>query len=130
MWKQEIKSKTLMETELEKNSRKSPKQFWRNIKGNAGYKNNSDKIPPQEWCIYFKSLLCPETEIENTNDNLLDDIWQDNESSELNAIITDDEINRSGSHIHSNKSSGPDGICIELYKFLRHESRNEEIKHN
>ena len=30
------------------NSRKSPKQFWGNIKGNSGYKNNSDKIPPQE----------------------------------------------------------------------------------
>ena len=49
MWKQQIKSKTLKETKLDKIQEKS--------------------------------------EIENINDNLLDDIRQDSDSSELNAVM-------------------------------------------
>ena len=41
---------------------------------------------------------------------------QNNDSSELNEIITDDESRRSVSHLHLNKSPGPDDVCIELYK--------------
>ena len=41
---------------------------------------------------------------------------QNNDGSELNEIITDDEIIRNLSHLHLIKSPGPDGVCIELYK--------------
>ena len=61
MWKQEIKSKTLKETNLDKFQKKS-ETFLEKHKDNAGYKNNSGK--KNEWCSYFKSLLCPETKIE------------------------------------------------------------------
>ena len=65
---------------------------------------------------YFKQLLGPQIETEKVHGNLLSDMRQNNDSSELNGIITDDGIRRSVSHLHLNKSPGPDGICIELYK--------------
>ena len=96
-------------------SRNCPKKFWKNIKTN---KSNTSKIEPNAWYQYFKELLCPqnENETENINDNLLADIRQNNDSADLNCIITDEEVRQSIAHLHANKSPGPDGLPAEFFK--------------
>ena len=39
------------------------------------------------------------------------------DDSDLNELITQDEVRKSISNLHSNKSPGPDGLSIELFKF-------------
>lgn len=56
------------------NSRKSPKQFWKNIKGNESCINVTSKIKPNAWYQYFKQLVCPENIEETLNDYLLMDL--------------------------------------------------------
>lgn len=109
-----LKVKRLNKQKLIK-SRKCPKQFRRNNTGNTDKTNNLDKIGLTNWYDYFKQLLGPQTETENVYGYFLADMWQNFDSSELNEIITDNEIRRSVSHLHLNKSPGPDGVCIELY---------------
>ena len=38
------------------------------------------------------------------------------DDSDLNELINQDEVRKSISYLHSNKSPGPDGLCIELFK--------------
>ena len=66
----------------------------------------------------FKELLCPqnENETDHIKDNLIADIEQNNDSADLNCIITDEEIRQRIAHLHANKSPGPDGLPAELFK--------------
>ena len=57
-----------------------------------------------------------ENETENIDDNLLADIRQNNDSADLNCIITDEEVRQSIAHLHANKSPGPDGLPAEIFK--------------
>ena len=92
------------------------KQFWKNIKGTTNHRNVTYKIKPQEWLQYFQQLLCSQTTEENGNDKMLADIIQNNDASELNTVITDEEVKQNISHLHSYKSPGPDGLPAELFK--------------
>ena len=47
---------------------------------------------------------------------------QENDNSYLEGRITNEEIISSINSIHSNKSPGPDGICIEMFKNIQNES--------
>ena len=98
------------------NCRKCPKQFWKNIKGNASRRNVTDKIAPNEWFEYLKQLLCPQNYDKNGNENLLAEIKQNNDASELNALIREDEVRQGKVKLHSNKSPGPDGLPAECFK--------------
>ena len=98
------------------NSRKCPKQYWKNIKGNKNQKNVTENIQPNDWFEYFKELLSPQIEAENQNRNLLAEIRQNNDASELNVLITEDEVKQSIIKLHNNKSPGPDGLPAEFFK--------------
>ena len=74
------------------NSRKCPKQFWKNIKGNTSRRNVTDKIAPNEWFEYFEQLLCPQNYDDNGNENLLAEIRQNNDASEMSVLIKEDEV--------------------------------------
>ena len=94
------------------------KKFWKSVKTNKTYKSNTSKIEPNAWYQYFKELLCPqnENETEHIDDNLLADIRQNNNSADLNCIITDEEVRQSIAQLHANKSPGPDGLPTEFFK--------------
>ena len=44
---------------------------------------------------------------------------QENNNSDLEGWITNEEITSSINSIHSNKSPGPDDICIEKFKLFK-----------
>ena len=54
-------------------------------------------------------------EAENIDDNLLADIRQNNDSADLNCIISCEEVRQSIAHLHANKSPGPDGLPAEFF---------------
>ena len=60
-------------------------------------------------------------EITTENDGLLQNITQENDITNLEGQITNEEIISSIKNIHSNKSPGPDGICIEMFKNIQNE---------
>ena len=55
------------------------------------------------------------------NDDLLQSIIQNNDTIDLEGPITNEEIISSIKHIQANKSPGPDGICIEMFKSIQNE---------
>ena len=63
---------------------------------------------------YFKGLF-NSTEI-NQHEDVLRNITQDHESEDLDIPISDQEIINSTKSIHTNRSPGPDGVCIEMLK--------------
>ena len=67
-----------------------------------------------EWLNYFKGLFNL-TEI-NQYEDVLRNITQDHESEDLDIPISDQEIINSTKSIHTNRSPGPDGVCIEMLK--------------
>ena len=60
----------------------------------------------------------------NINDGLniapIPDDRRNLDVSQLNTSISEAEIVESIKHLHIKKSPGPDGICIELYKYIMH----------
>ena len=102
------------------NVSRNPKEYWRFIKQNCNKNSDlSDKVPQDSFVNYFKNLLNTDVEIEN--ENLLENIVQENDNSDLEGRITNEEIISSINAIHSNKSPGPDGICIEMFKNIKNE---------
>ena len=102
-------------------SRNCPKKFWKNIKANKVKRNDTNMIEPSAWYWYqyFKKILCPQNNteaVENGNNDLLAGIRQDNNSDDLNSLITDDEVKQSISRLHANKAPGPDVLPAEFFK--------------
>ena len=100
-------------------SRNCLKKFWKNIKANKVKRNDTNMIEPSAWYQYFKKLLGPQNNteaVENGNNDLLAGIRQDNNSDDLNSLITDDEVKQSISRLHANKAPGPDGLPAEFFK--------------
>ena len=98
------------------NLRKCPKQFWKSIKGHKPQKDVTQNIPTNDWFEYFKSLLNPQIDNENQNGNLLAEITQNNDASDLNVLIAENEVKQSIIKLHTNKSPGPDGLPAEFFK--------------
>ena len=98
------------------NSSRNPKEYWKKIKSNCNKnKGGSEKhINPEDWLNYFKNLL--NTSSPDEHEQVLQNITQNNDSADLDRQITNDEITASVKSIHSNRSPGPDGICIEMIK--------------
>ena len=75
-------------------------------------------MPQDSFVNYFKNLLNTDVEIEN--ENILENIVQENNNSDLEDRIKNGEI-ISSINIHSNKSPGHDGIYIEMFKNIQNE---------
>jgi len=100
-------------------SRKEPKQFWSYIRNTENIidsnVSDTDNISSNGWFDYFQSLLNDDNvEDININETPNNEIQPDNDI--LNRPITENEIKCSIKNLHKNKSPGPDGICIEIYK--------------
>ena len=98
------------------NSSHNPKEYWKKIKSNCNKnKGGSEKhINPEDWLNYFKNLL--NTSFLDEHEQVLQTITQNNDSTDLDRQTTNDEITASVKSIHSNRSPGSDGICIEMIK--------------
>ncbi|MEW8546815.1 MAG: endonuclease/exonuclease/phosphatase family protein, partial [Candidatus Thiodiazotropha sp.] len=104
-------------TELIKSSQ-NPREYWQNIKRNCNKRTDGEtQVSSDDWFMYFKNLLNM-TPQENNNGAVLQNIRQEHDSNELDSQITDSEIISSTKFIHSNRSPGPDGICIEMIKAI------------
>ena len=103
------------------NSSRNPKEYWKNIKCNCNKNKNSseNQINPDDWLNYFKNLL--NTNFSDEHEQDLQNITQNNVSTDLDRQITNEEIIASVKSIHSNRSLGPDGICIEMIKVTLNE---------
>ena len=101
------------------NSRKSPREFWKTLKGSYKFINTTGKIKPCDWQNHFHQLLNPPPpdHDEGDRDDSLHQIRQDIDDSDLDTIITDSEVRRSIIGLNSKKTPGPDGLCIELFKY-------------
>ena len=101
------------------NSRKSPREFWKMLKTSSKFTDTTEKIKPSDWQTHFRELLNPPPPIDHALADLEDSLHQlrqDVDDSDLNKIITDSEVRRSIQTLNSNKTPGPDGICIKLFK--------------
>ena len=103
------------------NVSRNPREYWKCIKQNCNkMPNSADQVPMESFVNYFKNLLNEEARLEN--DDLLQNIIQENDITDLEGPITNDEIISSIRNIHSNRSPGPDGICIEMFKTVQNEA--------
>ena len=94
-------------------SRKNSKMFWKTLKGNRKHQSNS--IDQTQWQHYLKNLFINKENNSREQDDIsLENIQYD--CSSLNAPICNQEIIDSIHHLKSNRSGGPDGICVEMYK--------------
>ena len=100
--------------ELARASR-NPREYWQLIKQNFNKTNDAEsQITPENWSAYFENLLNAVTVIEN--DTLLQNITQENDCNDLDRPISRDEIVSCIKSMNTNKSPGPDGICMEMFK--------------
>ena len=101
------------------NSRKSPRKVWKMLKTRSKFTDTTGKIKPPDWQTHFRELLNSPPPIDHAVadlDDSLHQLRQDVDDSDLNKIITDSEVRRSIQTLNSNKTPGPDGICIEQTK--------------
>ena len=101
-------------------ARQNPKLFWQTIKGNNVSQptpENTDSLNNEECFQYFATLFSePEAEANFHNAHILGNITQDNNIDNLEQPITEQEIRTSIQNLNINKSGGPDGLCIEMFK--------------
>ena len=101
-------------------ARQNPKLFWQAIKGNNVSQptpENTDSLSNEEWFQYFATLFSePEAEANFPNAHILRNITKDNNIDSLEQPITEQEIRNSIQNLSINKSGGPDGLCIEMFK--------------
>ena len=76
-------------------------------------------MPKDSFVNYLKNLLNTDVEIEK--ENILENIVQENNNSDLEDRIKNGEIISSINSIHSNKSPGHDGIYIEMFTNIQNE---------
>ena len=99
---------------------RNPRSYWKIIKQNCNGKSPlKDHISPDDWVRYFQNLLNMDVDIEN--EHLLQNITQDHDCNDLDRPISNAEILSSIKSINSNRSPGPDGICIEMFKSMQND---------
>ena len=100
-------------------ARNRPKDFWKTIKANNKVSTRKTEISNSDWVNYFRTLFSPpETRPEINQDHPLQNITQDTNTDCLDIPITEMEIRRAISKLKSDRSGGPDGLCIEMFKFV------------
>ena len=101
-------------------SGKNLQKFWKTIKSFLTKKNINTitNISSDEWMVHFQSL-CYKNIPESRDESItLQHIRHDLDNDYLNTDITEDEITRALSQVHSNRSPGPDGIGIDVLKLV------------
>ena len=102
------------------NACRNPRNYWKTIKQNCNKKSPlKDQVSSETWVHYFQNLL--NMEVGSENEHLLQNITQDHDCNDLDRPISNTEIISSIKSIHSNRSPGPDGICIEMFKSMQNE---------
>ena len=94
--------------------RKNAKTFWSLIRTPTKRYDKSSNVSYKEWVDHFKNLH--EKSNIDCEENILSDIVHDCDDSYLNEKISSEEIKQSIKRVKPNKSAGPSGLCIELYK--------------
>ena len=98
-------------------ARNSPKEFWKTIKMSHRVSANKNEISNNDWINYFQTLFSsPDTQPEINHNHPLHNIVQDNNTDCLDLPITEIEIRQAISKLKSDRSGGPDGLCIEMFK--------------
>ena len=70
------------------NVSQTPREYWKCIKQNCNKTQNSaDQVPSESFVTYFKNLL--NVEVTTENDDLLRNITQENDITDLEGPITD-----------------------------------------
>ena len=70
----------------------NPKKYWKNIKRNCNNNKNSseNQVNTDDWLNYFNNLL--NTSFSDKYEQVLQNITQNNDSTDLDSQITNDEI--------------------------------------
>ena len=98
-------------------SSNKPKDFWTAIKSGKSKHTHENNISNRNWVSYFQSLFSSEdnpTEIDQNHP--LQNIAQNNDADAFESQITEAEIRYAISKLKSDRSWGPDGLCIEMFK--------------
>ena len=99
-------------------SKDNPKLFWQTIKGNSVSKTEKDNIIKcEDWLDYFEDLFSsPDTDLNGNAEDIFRNNINENNADNLDLPITEEEIRASIRNLNLNRSGGPDGLCIEMFK--------------
>ena len=99
-------------------SKDNPKLFWQTIKGNSVSKTEKDNvIKCEDWLDYFEDLFSsPDTDLNGNAEDIFRNNINENNADNLDLPITEEEIRASIRNLNLNRSGGPDGLCIEMFK--------------
>ena len=99
-------------------ARVNPKSFWQTITNNNVSKSENDNsLSTDDWLEHFEThFRQPETEANHYDEHILRNITQENNIDTLERPISEQEIRLSIQNLKSNRSGGPDSLCIEMFK--------------
>ena len=99
-------------------SRNKPKDFWKTIKGSKiNTSADTNTVGINDWVKYFQTLFTShDNQVEVGPNHILQNIVQNNDTDFLESPITELEIRQSINKLKSNRTGGPDGLCIEMFK--------------
>jgi len=96
---------------------RDPKKFWSLIKRNSAPLTRRAQINHCSWIDYFANLFKTQRPTDETDHGtLLAHLNFDNDDNEFEASISNNEILTSIHSLKGSRSSGVDGLCIEMYK--------------
>ena len=98
-------------------SSNKPKDFWAAIKSGKSKQTPVSNISNRNWVSYFQSLFSSEDNQADIDQNHpLQNITQNNDADALESQISEAEIRYAIGKLKSDRSGGPDGLCIEMFK--------------
>ena len=98
-------------------SSNKPKDFWAAIKSRKSKHTPENNISNRNWVSYCQSIFSSEDNPADIDQNHpLQNIAQNNDADALDSQITEAEIRYAISKPKSDRSGGPDGLCIEMFK--------------
>ena len=98
-------------------SSNKPKDFWTAIKSGKSKQTPVSNINNRNWVSYFQSLFSSEDNQADIDQNHpLQNITQNNDADALESQISEAEIRYAIGKLKSDRSGGPDGLCIEMFK--------------
>ena len=97
--------------------RNKPKECWKTIKSCSGTSTKTSKISNSDWIKYFQTLFAPsDSQPEIDQNHPLHNITQNNNADCLDFPFTETEIRPAINKLKSDRSGGPDGLCIGMFK--------------
>ena len=94
-----------------------PKEFWTLIKSGKNKSTPENNISNNDWITYFQNLFSSQDNQSDIGPNHpLQNISQNNDTTVLESEITEAEIRYAIGKLKTDRSGGPDGLSIEMYK--------------